>query len=63
MLTRKLRGKKSNKLTKSVFIGGLIVKGVIIPIKADLKKSEYIYNYEKRDLFPATDGTSYSKFF
>ena len=67
----KLKMKKKSKL---VIITGMILKGVILPIKADcptpehynslqqnLKQSEYIYNYEKRNNLP-TNHHNYDSF-
>jgi hypothetical protein len=60
--------KEKSKLAKRLFIGGLVVKGLILPIKADcpsihnikhynglqqnLKKIECTYKYEKRENIP-----------
>jgi hypothetical protein len=70
MLMKK-KGKKEGKLAKRVLIGGLVVKGLILPIKADcpsikhkysdniqqnLKKIEYTISYEKRNNLPTYSG-------
>jgi hypothetical protein len=66
---------KKRNLAKIIF-GGMVAKILLFtPLDAgcpdkvnyntiqqqNLKKSEYIDNYEKRNLFPANDATYYSK--